>query len=362
MIKAGVWLSAALILLTGLGLGFRAYRQHQNAEILALHGPNAIVDARYVTIGGVRQWISIRGEDRHNPVILFVHGGPGDAQSALSVLYRSWEHDFTVVHWDQRGGGLTLAGGADLTPDIMLGRMVADGIEVTEHVRQTLGVDRIVLVGHSWGSVLGVHMIKARPDLYSAYVGSGQIASWADMMTFMYDDTLARARAAHDEETAKAVQAIAAPPFRSAADYGAIRRVRNRFLSQVDRDFMQGMSPRSEAGLIFGSPQLSLGQMLTAYRGLMGAASRLEVYPPLAHADLDALGDNFPIPFFLIEGDDDRFTGTELAVAYFDRIQAPHKDKVLISGGHFAAMTNSEAFAAALVARVRPYVMGTSKE
>jgi pimeloyl-ACP methyl ester carboxylesterase len=111
------------------GLAWRLHLRNQTAPLLALRGPEAIHDSRYVTIGGVKQWISIRGENRSNPVILFVHGGPGNGQSGQAAIFRKWENDFTVVQWDQRGGGLTFAAGALLTADIPMGRMVSDGIE-----------------------------------------------------------------------------------------------------------------------------------------------------------------------------------------------------------------------------------------
>jgi len=166
-----------LIVVAAAGLGFRAYRQHLAAETLAIRSPKGVQEGGFVDIGGIKQWIQIRGEDRDNPVLLFVHGGPGGSSWPMSSGWRPWEKHFTIVQWDQRGTGRTYgAAGDTLAPTMTLERMTQDGVELAEHLRTHLHKDRIVLVGHSWGSFLGIHMVKQRPDLFSAYVGTGQEA------------------------------------------------------------------------------------------------------------------------------------------------------------------------------------------
>jgi pimeloyl-ACP methyl ester carboxylesterase len=358
---AGIF--GALLLVAALAvcgvLTWRFTRQQQLAAALALDGPHAIRDGRYVIIGGVQQWVGIRGENKTNPVILFVHGGPGNGQSGQATLFRRWEHDFTIVQWDQRGGGLTFAAGARLTPDIPMERMVGDGIEVAEYVRHTLGVNRMVLLGHSWGSVLGVRMVKARPDLFSAYVGTGQLKDAAGQIDKTYDATLARARAAHNDDDVRTLAKIGRPPYASSVNFSRLLLTRNHYFNPADARFL-GFGTGSEIRTIMTSPDLSLGEAVASVRGMMITAGSFDIYPPLLHADLPALGCDFPIPFFVIEGDDDRFTYTDMAKAYFDCIKAPHKEFLMIPGGHFAAMTNAEAFRKALVRHVRSYAFATA--
>ena len=343
-----------LLLLTVCGaLLWRFHRQTINSGLLALHGPAAIHEDRYVTIGGIKQWISIRGENRTNPVILFVHGGPGASLSGHAAIFRAWERDFTLVQWDQRGGGLTFAAGARLTDDVPLERMVGDGIEVAEYARRRLGADRLILVGHSWGSVLGVHMVKARPDLFAAYVGTGQIMDVADQMALTYEDTLKRARAAHDDGDIQTLEKIGRPPFSSTLDRSTLLITRNRYVSPADGQYL-GLGAHSDIVTTMTSPDLSLGQAVASVHGMLVTAGSLDIYPPLARTDLRVLGCDFPIPFFVIEGDDDRFTYTALAKAYYDGIRATHKEFVAIPGGHFAMMTNADAFRRALVKDIRP--------
>lgn len=239
-IFAGLLLTLLLILALGIcgALAWRLHRQNQIAVLLALNGPHAIHDARYVTIGGIRQWVTIRGENKKNPVILFVHGGPGAALSGEAAIFREWEHDFTLVQWDQRGGGLTFAAGARLTPDVPMARMVGDGIEVADYVRRKLGKDRMVLIGHSWGSVLGVYMAKARPDLFSAYVGTGQLRDAAGEIALAYDTSLARARIMHNDEDIKALETIGPPPYSSPSNLSTLLLTRNHYSAAFDAHYM----------------------------------------------------------------------------------------------------------------------------
>src|SRR5213594_2959063 len=134
----------------------------RGARDYAVTTPNGIDEANYVKIGGLEQWITIRGEDRKNPVLLFLHGGPGDATNPWGYAgFRNWLKYFTVVQWDQRGAGRTFGrNGAAAASTITIERMVQDGVELAEMVTKKLHTDKIVLVGHSWGSVLGFFMVK----------------------------------------------------------------------------------------------------------------------------------------------------------------------------------------------------------
>jgi len=150
----------------------------RNAEQYAILSPKGIDEGSFVKIGGIEQWITIRGQDRDNPVLLFLHGGPGDVTNPWSfALFAPWEKYFTVVQWDERGSGRTLRkSGPAVAPTITVDRMVQDGIELTEYLRKHLGKEKIIIVGHSFGSILGTRMAKARPDIFYGCVGTGQVA------------------------------------------------------------------------------------------------------------------------------------------------------------------------------------------
>ena len=177
-----------------------------------------VIEGGFVKIGGIDQYIGIDGADRDNPVLLIVHGGPGESQWPAQDVYRPWRRAFTVVQWDQRGAGRSYGQLGNQTPDVNLDRIVADGIEVAEHLRRTLGKKKIILLGHSWGSMVGVAMVQRRPDLFAAYVGTGQASSWAEVVNTQFDLLLARARKSGDEATVKRLEAIGRPdPLRAIA-------------------------------------------------------------------------------------------------------------------------------------------------
>src|SRR5581483_1350730 len=138
-----------------------------------------IEEASFITIGGIEQWVTIRGDDRRHPVLLLLHGGPGDVQSPFVSTYAPYERDFVLVQWDQRGAGRTFAknGAAGVTRD----RLVADGIDLAEQLHKRFAPAPLILFGHSWGSIVATAMAQQRPELFAAYVGTGQVTSWAGM-------------------------------------------------------------------------------------------------------------------------------------------------------------------------------------
>jgi predicted alpha/beta-fold hydrolase len=154
-----------------------SFLRERNAKQFAIRSAKGVDEAAYIPIGGLQQWVTIRGQDRANPVLLFLHGGPGDVTSCWTfAMFAPWEEHFTVVQWDQRGAGRTLKkSGPAMAPTITVGRMAQDGIELAEYLRKHLGKEKIIVVAHSFGTILGLQMMQSRPDLFYAYVGTGQI-------------------------------------------------------------------------------------------------------------------------------------------------------------------------------------------
>src|ERR1700735_3856824 len=158
-----------LLILIVCAISYRAIRQHQNSAALAVRTPNGIDEGMFVPIGGINQWITIRGQNRDNPVVLFLHGGPGTHTNLPDFsLATAGTPSFTLVQWDQRGAGKTFGSGGTSATDMTVDRMTLDGVELTQFLRGHLHKEKIILVGHAWGTILGIHMVKARPDLFYA--------------------------------------------------------------------------------------------------------------------------------------------------------------------------------------------------
>ena len=156
----------------------------------------SIREQGYVPINGIEQWITITGARCGNPVILVIHGGPGNPLSPFAdAMFQGWEQHYTLVQWDQRGAGRTYSKNRPLDNDTLtLELMRDDGIAVANHVRQRLGQQKMILMGSSWGSILGVYMAKARPELFHAYVGTAQVVDARANVTGMYREVMALAQ------------------------------------------------------------------------------------------------------------------------------------------------------------------------
>jgi pimeloyl-ACP methyl ester carboxylesterase len=309
----------------------------RNADDYAVSGPNAVDEAKYVKVGGIEQWITIRGEDRANPVVLLLHGGPGDATNPWGYAgLRPWLKAWTVVQWDQRGSARTLGRNGPRSADgLSIDRLVRDGVELADLLRTSLGKERITLVGHSFGSVLGVLMAKARPELFDAFVGTGQVGDPSRSYLVAYDALRAKAREAGDTRALQELDAIGPPPYKNGRGYQVQRRWSNLF----------------EGADVFIAEMLGFGMSAPGYTmrdvGDWFDGQRLSaetLVPESSALPASALAGRFAVPVFVIQGNEDFTTPTSLARELVDRLEAPRKAFVTIRGGHFAVFMNPAEF------------------
>jgi pimeloyl-ACP methyl ester carboxylesterase len=331
---------------------FIAFSRQRYATNYAVTGPNAIDESRYVHIGGIDQWITIRGVDRRNPVLLLLHGGPGEATNPWSyVSLRSWFEKFTVVQWDQRGAGRTLGrNGPSLAPTITIDRMVQDGVELSDLLRTTLNVDKIVLVGHSWGSILGVYMAKAHPELFHAFVGTGQVVDPARNYVVAYDELLKAAQAKGEQNAVRELTTVGRPPWSDGRGYQVERKWANIF-EHAD------LFLPSTFALALETPGYTLRDANDWLDGQGLSAEQLVPQTSAGVLDPKTLAGDFRLPVFVIQGATDFTTPTSLARSFVASINAPRKEFVTIpDAGHFALFMKADAFLTELVRLVSPLV------
>ncbi|HVO98375.1 MAG TPA: alpha/beta hydrolase [Bryobacteraceae bacterium] len=343
-------MAALLVIAVGGVLALRTHRQHETAKAIALDIPNSVDESMYVKIGGIDQWIQIRGQDNNNPVLLCLNGGPGATWTPLTQLFAPWEKDFTVVQWDQRGAGKTLEStGASVAASMSIDRMALDGIEVSEFLSRHLHKEKIILLGHSWGSILGVHIVKQRPDLFYAYVGTGQAADMKKSIQAAQAYTLEKARAAGNRDAVKELESVGPPPYRSKEQAAVFFKWNGEYEVESDRAALM-----NTGRLIFGAPNYSLWDMYNRYRGFMQIPT-WRLYQEMLTTDLASLGIDFKVPVYFFQGAEDELTVTAITRQYFEAIDAPHKEMVLFEGaGHFAVWSMPDKFLQELDARVRP--------
>lgn len=323
--------------------------------------------AAYISVGGIEQWVTIKGNDRTNPLVLFVHGGPGNPMSLYAnVLYRDWLDVVTVVQWDQRYAGKTHErnGSAEeltmtrfLEAEFTIDLLVEDGLELSELLLRRLDQPKLILTGTSWGSVLAVHMLKRQPELFHAYIGVSQLVHGERNMEASYARVHAQAHSQDDGPALAVLDAIGPPPWRNPRSFGQMRRLIREYESAVTSPSL----PLHPAPLYDSE----------AYRAAYSAGEELSFLKfvgfkgdgLVSKIDLTALGPDFAVPVIFIQGTEDLLTTPEITKRYFDRLAAPYKRYIEVTGaGHDPNTAMLHAQREAIVEHVLPLIRRSSHE
>jgi len=332
------------------GCAYRAYRHHQIDRATAIDPVIGVDEALFAPIGGIDQWMTIRGQNRANPVLLLLHGGPGLALSPVPrSMFATWTRDFTLVQWDQRGAGRTYGRSGPLGADVTIARMAMDGVEVAEFLRGHLHAPKILIVAVSWGSILGVHMVRMRPDLFSAFVGTGQVVNHREGKAIAYWQLLAEARTRLDRRAIEELETNGPPPYPSMAKATVHTKWAN--------SYEPGAPSRWDAlRMVLFESDAGPGDLRDYARGLRDSDDHFREEGDAV--DVRSLGTTFDVPFFVFQGAADNVAPPSLASAYVEAITAPHKEFVAIAdAGHNVAATRSSEFLALLRERVRPFAL-----
>jgi len=305
-----------------------------------------------VEIGGIPQWISIRGSDRRNPILLFVHGGPGAPMMPLSWTFqRPWEDFFTVVQWDQRGAGKTFAAARGRSdPALSIQRMRSDTEELIEWLLRTYGQKRLFLMGHSWGSILGLEVAQHRPELLYAYIGVGQVVNGRENEVVGYNQVLAQARAADNQQALRELTKIAPYPGTGTTplEKVMIERKWDRFFGGM----LYGKTEDDDERIGALSPDYTARDLASVGRGELLSIQAL--LPQMAAVDFNNVTE-FKCPVFFFAGVEDRTTPVSLVEEYFAKIQAPAKKLFKVQkAAHYVVNERPGIVLVDLVNEVRP--------
>jgi pimeloyl-ACP methyl ester carboxylesterase len=310
----------------------------------AIPGEHAIAELQRIELGGFPQTVLLRGIDRRNPVLLYVHGGPGSAQLPIARLYsKELEKHFLVVHWDQRGAGASCEG-VDWD-SLSLERIVADTIELAEQLGRG---DGIFLIGHSWGSLVGALAVQRRPDLFRAYVGLGQLVERDAQEKISYDWVVEQARRANDSK-ALAELATIHPPYTTQREFKLQRGWLGRYHGEI---FATERAREVWPAAIFGREYT----LATRLRYTRCFERSLEVLlPDRLHVDLFTGIPRLDVPVFLFAGRHDYNTPFALVEQWASRLQGPHVELVWFEGaGHLIPIEAPEEFQARLLEKLLP--------
>ncbi|MBO9539010.1 alpha/beta hydrolase [bacterium] len=300
-------------------------------------GPIASLET--VTLGDQPQWILIRGQRRTNPVLLFIHGGPGATEmTAIREYLGRLEEDFVVVSWDQRGQGKSFAPG--LAPETMThAQILSDAHELILQLNQRFGSRQVVIVAHSWGTITGTMLAQRYPELVAAYVGVSQWTDGIERERASYALILDWAKKAGKRRAVRELEALGAPPYASLQEVG---KQKSWLVKSGGMLFGQrGMS------LFFGpllrSKEYGLFDKLNFMRGFMVAMERL--WPEAMEIDLTQRVPHLAVPVYFVSGRHDFNMPLPLVEAYFQQLQAPYKEHVVFEqSAHAACFEEPERF------------------
>jgi pimeloyl-ACP methyl ester carboxylesterase len=320
----------------------------------------AIDEGAFVNINGVEQWITIRGTNLSNPALLFLHGGPGMGQAFMAPAFAAWEKGFTLVQWDQPGGGFTQLKNRDNAGPMTIERFRKDGLAVTQYALKRLHQRKLVLVGNSWGTLLGIEMVKARPELFSAYVGSSQ-AVGDEGNKLGYELALKAARERNDATAIAALEKVGPPPYEKFEDFFTRQQYSNppalppsaaEVAANAETWSFMATPPPADAKYLAPLPMLSPADMWMNF-----VETQKATFKQTWSWEARALGMKFSMPVFIYQGELDINTPALTARRYYQDIKAPKKGFELIAGAGHNTIAFQKELLRLITRDVRPLVI-----
>jgi pimeloyl-ACP methyl ester carboxylesterase len=321
---------------------------------------DGIAELATVRVGGTDQVVLIRAADPDKPVLLYLSGGPGQSDLALArVMSEPWTRDFVVADLDQRGNGKSYAA-IDPVTDMTLDRAVSDVIEVTEYLSRRFDEPKVYLVGESWGTILGVLAVQRRPDLYHAFLGSGQMVDVLETDRRIYADLVAHAGQAGDTALAAKLREIGAPPYRDMpwansnllAWYELLYPPYTPSDGYLARGRASGLDPFGALG-----SEYAFIEKTNVLRGLIDTFSVM--YPQLYTLDFRETATRLEVPVYMLDGAAELDGRRSLALEWFEGLEAPLKERVTFEGAaHSVAFEQADEVLRLLVETVVPATYG----
>jgi pimeloyl-ACP methyl ester carboxylesterase len=313
-----------------------------------------------IPVNGTQQWISIRGNDLRNPILLFLHGDPASPDMPLAYTFQTpWEDYFTVVQWDQRGAGKTYAANdpAPLGPSMTIAQMQSDAEEVVSYLRKTYHKQKIFLLGHSWGSVLGVRVAQAHPDWFHAYIGVGQVVNFRESEALGYRYAIDQAKAHDNQEALRDLAGIAPYPAPGKPLELATIGTQRKWLEYYGGLAWGRTSFHYDSEAEKLAPEYDDHDLAAIDDGSLFTMRYL--LAPLTEVDLTH-STHFDLPVLLFIGRHDYSVSHELSARWFATLHAPAKKLVWFEdSAHMVMQEQPGRFLMHLVNDARPYAVKT---
>lgn len=312
-----------------------------NTPKMKTESDNTISELIEVDVNGKNEWISIRGNDTDNPIILFLAGGPGGTQlGAVRRNLAELEEDFVIVNWEQPGSGKSY--NAMPIEDITLNTYIEDGTALTNYLLERFEKNKIYLMGESWGSALGIFLAEKTPENYYAFIGTGQMVAFEETEKECYDLALEIAEEKNDDDKVKELEKLGPPPY-----YGERMALKAAAYLQYLSDEMANNPDIHNAGYKtfedLSSSEYGIIDQVNFFRGVLTTFSN--VYPQLYEIDLREDYSDVDVPVYFFIGRHDLNAPTYLAEDYYNIIQSPDKKLIWFeNSGHSPWINESELF------------------
>ncbi|MCJ8008156.1 alpha/beta fold hydrolase [Lederbergia wuyishanensis] len=303
-----------------------------------IKGKNSISTLEQVEINGTKLEVMIRGKDRSNPIIIFVHGGPGCSEIPYVRKYQDLlEENFTIVHYDQRGSGKSYHFFEDYS-DLSTDLHVDDLLELTEHIKELLGQEKVILIGHSFGTYIGMKAASKAPDKFSMYIGIGQVSNTVQSELDSLNYTINQATLAGNQKDANKLENL-----RISIENGDVLTPRNLVRKYGGAARLINDNMDYYLGFLFSSEY----NFLDVVRYIKGVSlSQKILIPEERKLDITSIVDKLEIPCFIVMGNYDYMTSVNAARTYFNEIEAPVKDFVIFDeSAHYPQFEQKELFA-----------------
>ena len=318
--------------------------------------PNSIAALEKVRLGGVDQWLILRGQAVDKPVLLFLSGGPGGSEAGRVLRFnQELEKHFVVAVWEQRGCGKSYP---SLNPRsaLTVEQYVADIIELSELLRARFEEQKIYLVGHSWGSIIGVRAAQERPDLFHAFIGTAQMVDVRETDQIIYQLMLEHARQVGDSAYLQSLQAQGEPPYFVKNPIRPYVNLFEREYAVYEAALIKDEAYRRDGDallMMLKQPEYGWLDRLNNLRGLMDTFN--VVYPQLQDFDFRQDAQTFDLPVYLMLGRHDMNAIYWIAEEYFEILQAPHKQLYFFEdSGHGMIWEEADKFHDIMINTVLP--------
>lgn len=292
----------------------------EDGKVLA----SSISEKIHISINGVEQGMFIESMNQANPVLLFIHGGPGMPEYFLTRSYPTGlEGYFTVCYWEQRGAGLSFS--SDIPSETLTGeQLISDTLEVTNYLRKRFGQEKIYLMAHSWGTFIGIQAAARAPEMYKAYIGIAQMSQPLESEKLAYKYMLEQYTIAGDKRMVQGLEKFPITEMNIVPN--SYRSLRDEAMHKLGIGTMHNMKSVI-SGIFLPSwkcPEYTLREKLNIWRGKCSAYST-NMWNQMIATDLTAKVPKLDIPVYFFHGIYDYTCSFTLAKGYFEKLQAPLK-------------------------------------